>query len=97
MVSFYLDAILLNNISMNNISMERPYLTSACITFLLLVCVFIKRSNGFNVFTSKKQRAPQVPYWLPWVGSAVEMGKDPDAFFGRARYDSPPLTDDWIF
>ena len=26
-------------------------------------------------------RPPRAPYWIPWVGSAVEIGKDPDGFF----------------
>ncbi|KAI0756862.1 cytochrome P450 [Daedaleopsis nitida] len=25
-------------------------------------------------------RPPLAPYWIPWVGSAIEMGKDPDRF-----------------
>ena len=30
-------------------------------------------------------RAPMVPHLIPWVGSGLELGKDPDAFFDRAR------------
>ena len=26
-------------------------------------------------------RPPLAPSWIPWVGSAVELGKDPDGFF----------------
>ncbi|EJF65883.1 hypothetical protein DICSQDRAFT_48897 [Dichomitus squalens LYAD-421 SS1] len=26
-------------------------------------------------------RLPRTPYWIPWVGNAAEMGKDPDGFF----------------
>lgn len=30
-------------------------------------------------------RAPMVPYLIPWVGSALDIGGDPDAFLGRAQ------------
>lgn len=30
---------------------------------------------------SDTSRPPRVPYWIPWLGSALEMGKDPDGFF----------------
>ncbi len=26
-------------------------------------------------------RPPRAPYWIPWLGNAIEMGKDPDGFF----------------
>ena len=29
-------------------------------------------------------RPPVVPYLIPWVGSAFDLGKSPDAFFRRA-------------
>ena len=31
-------------------------------------------------------RPPVVPYVIPWVGSAIDLGRDPDAFFKRAMY-----------
>lgn len=31
-------------------------------------------------------RAPMVSYRVPWVGSGLEIGRDPDAFFDRARW-----------
>ena len=30
-------------------------------------------------------RAPMVPYLIPWVGSALEIGGGPDAFLARAQ------------
>ena len=30
--------------------------------------------------------APMVSYLIPWVGSALEVAADPDAFFDRARW-----------
>lgn len=30
-------------------------------------------------------RAPLVSHLIPWVGSALEIGGDPDAFFKRAQ------------
>jgi hypothetical protein len=32
------------------------------------------------------RRPPVVSYVVPWVGSAIELGKNPDAFFKRAMY-----------
>ena len=29
---------------------------------------------------------PTVSYTIPWVGSAIDIGKNPDAFFKRAMY-----------
>ncbi|KAG9009781.1 Cholesterol 7-alpha-monooxygenase [Tulasnella sp. JGI-2019a] len=43
---------------------------------------------AFNAHFSGKQpknRPPLVSYIVPWIGSAVSMGKDPDAFFKQAR------------
>lgn len=31
-------------------------------------------------------RAPMVSHLIPWVGSALEVGGDPDAFFERAQW-----------
>jgi hypothetical protein len=31
-------------------------------------------------------RAPMVSHLIPWVGSALEVAADPDAFFDRARW-----------
>ena len=31
-------------------------------------------------------RPPVVPYTIPWVGSAIDLGRGPDAFFKRATY-----------
>lgn len=33
-----------------------------------------------------KNVPPTVPYLLPWIGSAITLGMDPDAFFKRARW-----------
>nr|VWO96721.1 Putative lanosterol 14-alpha-demethylase (EC [Ganoderma boninense] len=35
-------------------------------------------------------RPPLVSYWIPWVGNAIEMGKDPDGFFSNMTYVSFP-------
>ena len=36
-------------------------------------------------------RPPVVSYVVPWVGSAFDLGKNPDAFFRRAMYV------EWLF
>lgn len=33
---------------------------------------------------AKSGEPPLVPYWIPWLGSAITLGKDPDAFFRAA-------------
>jgi hypothetical protein len=33
-----------------------------------------------------RQGPPTVFYWIPWVGSALSLGKDPDRFFTWAQY-----------
>lgn len=33
-------------------------------------------------------RPPMVKYTIPWLGSAIEYGKDPDGLFKRATYVS---------
>ena len=35
-----------------------------------------------------RSRPPRAPYWIPWVGSAMEMGQDPDGFFNNMSYVS---------
>lgn len=63
--------------------LDQSYLASVGVTGLvLLVFIYLQR---FNPFTSGGRKPPRVGYWLPWIGSAIEMGKDPDAFFKRAR------------
>ena len=34
---------------------------------------------------SNTKRPPIVGYLVPWLGSAIAMGRDPDMFFRRAR------------
>ena len=37
----------------------------------------------FRLSTGRKHKsgAPSVPYSIPWLGSALELTKDPDGFF----------------
>lgn len=63
--------------------LERPYVAFACIPGLILVVW--RWLECYKTSNSGTRAPPRVPYWLPWIGSAVEMGKDPDAFFKRAR------------
>ncbi|KAH3899468.1 probable Lanosterol 14-alpha demethylase [Saccharomycodes ludwigii] len=35
------------------------------------------------LYSLRKDRAPLVFYWIPWIGSAVEYGTDPYGFFRR--------------
>ena len=42
-----------------------------------------------NLYEKRKRvlegRAPMVSHLIPWVGSALEIRGDPDAFFNRAQ------------
>lgn len=39
----------------------------------------------YGMKKSNNRRPPVVPYTIPWLGSAITLGKDPDAFFHNAR------------
>ncbi|PIL31823.1 cytochrome P450 [Ganoderma sinense ZZ0214-1] len=36
-------------------------------------------------------RPPRAPYWIPWVGNAIDMGKDPDGFFSNMTKIHGPI------
>jgi len=38
-----------------------------------------------------KNTPPYVKYWIPWLGSAISLGKDPDGFFRRAKTELGPI------
>jgi hypothetical protein len=44
---------------------------------------------------------PMVPYALPWIGSALAIGKDPDAFLREAEQViasyAPPSSSSYLF
>ncbi|KAF8587451.1 cytochrome P450 [Ramaria rubella] len=67
--------------------LERPYMASfiLCLVFLFVYTAF-NRLHG-----SRLPRAPRVKYFLPWIGSAIQMGKNPDAFLKRASLDLRPI------
>ncbi|KAF8587442.1 cytochrome P450 [Ramaria rubella] len=56
-----------------------------CLVFLF-VYTALNRLHG-----SRLPRAPRVKYFLPWIGSAIQMGKNPDAFLKRASLDLEPI------
>ncbi|EMD31509.1 hypothetical protein CERSUDRAFT_119728 [Gelatoporia subvermispora B] len=41
--------------------------------------------------SSGLHRPPRVPYWIPWLGSAIEMGRNPDAFFEKMTQRYGPV------
>ena len=63
---------------MNALKGQPTTLLALGLTALLLYKLFRKTTNS-------DARPPVVPYIIPWVGSAITMGKDPDAFFKSAR------------
>ena len=75
---------------------KKPMVIAASISLLIIARVAYKRNRTTG-------RPPMVSYAVPWVGSAIDLGKDPDAFFKRAMYvdrlfthlevgdDSPPV------
>ncbi|TFK94414.1 cytochrome P450 [Polyporus arcularius HHB13444] len=43
--------------------------------------------------TPDASRPPRASYWIPWLGSALEMGKDPDGFFSNmTKLHGPVFT-----
>ncbi|KAG9001462.1 hypothetical protein FRB90_011603, partial [Tulasnella sp. 427] len=43
---------------------------------------------GYHHYAKKRsndRRPPVVPFVIPWLGSAITLGRDPDAFFQKAR------------
>ena len=58
---------------------KEPKVIVASALLLVIARMVYKRSRITG-------RPPVVPYLVPWVGSAIELGKDPDGFFKRARY-----------
>ncbi|KAF8579492.1 cytochrome P450 [Ramaria rubella] len=74
--------------------LKQPYLASVILCFL--VFLIYEASGCFNDSSNKSTHArkfkpPRVKYYLPWIGSAIEMGKNPDAFFQRASAKHGPV------
>ncbi|KIJ34277.1 hypothetical protein M422DRAFT_782913 [Sphaerobolus stellatus SS14] len=44
-----------------------------------------------NAGRRSKLSPPHVGHWIPWVGSAITMGKDPDTFLKRASEKLGPI------
>lgn len=51
----------------------------ASVLLLIIARAVYKRNQATG-------RPPMVSYAIPWVGSAIDLGKSPDAFFKRAMY-----------
>lgn len=63
---------------------QNPAAVSAFAALLVVAAVTLSKS--------KQSRAPPiVSYWVPWIGSAVTLGKDPDGFFKRASEKLGPV------
>ena len=56
-----------------------PKVVVASVLLLVLARTVYKRNRVTG-------RPPVVSYIIPWVGSAIDLGKSPDAFFQRAMY-----------
>lgn len=52
---------------------------------LLIIVPFIYNIVWQFVYSFRKDRAPLVFYWIPWVGSAVQYGMQPYEFFESCR------------
>ena len=72
-----------------NLSWESPnhIMALAAISFkfaaLTLVILCLHRLSQY--LFGRRDKPPIVPYWLPFVGSAITYGRDPQAFFFRSR------------
>lgn len=58
---------------------KEPKMTAAIILLLVVGRAVYNRNRNAG-------RPPVVSYAIPWVGSAIELGKNPDGFFKRAMY-----------
>ena len=58
---------------------EEPKVIVAIVLLLVIAWAVYKKSRVTG-------RPPLVPYAVPWVGSAIDLGKGHDAFFKRAMY-----------
>lgn len=57
---------------------EPSVIVASVLLFVIAKAVYKKNRNA--------GRPPVVSYLIPWVGSAIDLGKSPDAFFRRAMY-----------
>ncbi|KAK0489942.1 cytochrome P450 [Armillaria luteobubalina] len=69
---------------LQDIWQERPILLSGII--ILVLFVLRQRSQLY-----RSSQAPTVPYVIPWLGSAISMGKNPDAFFADSTARFGPM------
>ncbi|QRV97731.1 cytochrome P450 family protein [Ceratobasidium sp. AG-Ba] len=46
---------------------------------------------GRRGMSQTSRRPPIVSHWIPWVGSALEVQKDPDSVYRRARQELGPV------
>lgn len=58
---------------------KEPKVIVASVLLLVIARAVYKRDRTTG-------RPPVVSYLVPWVGSAIDLGKSPDAFFKRAMY-----------
>ncbi|KAG8900374.1 Cholesterol 7-alpha-monooxygenase [Tulasnella sp. 403] len=61
------------------LEVEVPFASGVIILSVLLVSYFVTHGQR------SPRRPPVVRYWIPWLGSAMEMAKDPDKLFKSAR------------
>ena len=64
---------------------KEPAVIAASVLLLIIARVAYKRNRTTG-------RPPLVSYTIPWVGSSLELGKNPDAFFKRAMYVELPFV-----
>ena len=60
-------------------------LAATLFKFATLVLFILCLHRMSQYLFRKKDEPPVVPYWLPFVGSAITYGQDPYAFFFRNR------------
>lgn len=50
--------------------------------------LYLWRSNRPRHSSLVGEKPPLVSYWVPWIGSALRIQKDPDALIRKAQYVS---------
>ena len=66
--------------------LEALWSSPKVLTAGVVVLAIIAQSLYEKRKRASEGRAPMVSHLAPWVGSALEIGGDPDAFFVRAQW-----------
>jgi len=67
--------ILGSHFSLDPLFQKYSQLTPILLCSVACIAIYLYQNGG-----SGKRTPPHVGHWIPWFGSAISLGKDPDAF-----------------